>query len=157
MTLNKLSLNLSVSDLRNWLVTGIERCKNSGMAGDNLKDISDPDVKVEKDMLVFSIKKKMGFVPISLSAKVGIRATDDGEGVALRLGGISAAFFSPASATKMVMDQVAQAVQGRPGFSVADDTLTITKQALAGLPNFSITGAIHAVNVVNDALVVDIG
>ncbi|MGN0876709.1 MAG: hypothetical protein ACI4TC_05515 [Kiritimatiellia bacterium] len=158
MQIHQLALSVTINELRDGLRAGLEKAKASGQGAGQLDGFTDPDVKVKDGALVFSVKKKMGFIPVSLSASVTPKALTDGQGISLTLNKVNAAgILGGATAAGALMQQLAAAVAGRPGLSVVGNDLVITKDALTALPNFAITGAIKALDVFSDQIALTIG
>ncbi len=158
MQIHRLSLSVTVDEIRQGLRAGLEKAKASGQGGGQLDGFSDPDLKVKDGALVFSVKKKMGFIPVALSASVTPKALPDGQGLTLTLNKVNAAgVIGGAAAAGALMQQLAAAVAGRPGLSVSGNDLVVTKDALAALPSFSITGPIKAIDVFSDQIALTIG
>lgn len=158
MTIHQLALSVTVDEIRTGLQAGLEKAKAAGQGGGQLDGFVDPDVKAKDGALVFSVKKKMGFIPITMSASVTPKALADGTGIVLTLNKVHVAgVLGGASAATALMQQVASAVAGRPGLSVSGNDLIITKDALDAVPALSITGAIKALDVFSDQIALTIG
>lgn len=157
MQIHQLAITLTIDEIRNGLQAWLEKAKEAPQAKGQLDGISKPDIKVEGRALVFSVKKKFGILPVTLSAMVTPKALPDGQGLELTLDKINAGFIGGASAAAPIMQQIATAVAGRPGLSVTGNTLTVTKEALAAVPSLQITGAIKAIDVFSDQIALTIG
>lgn len=158
MTIHQLALTVTIDEIRNGLRLGLEKAKAAGQGGGQLDGFVDPDVKSKDGALVFSVKKKMGFIPVTMSASVTPKALEDGQGIVLTLNKVNlAGVLGGASAASALMQQVATAVAGRPGLSVRGNDLIITKEALAAFPAFAITGSVKALDVFSDQIALTIG
>ena len=151
MQIHQLALSVTINELRDGLRAGLDKAKASGQGAGQLDGFTDPDVKVKDGALVFSVKKKMGFIPVSLSASVTPKALTDGQGISLTLNKVNAAgILGGATAAGALMQQLAAAVAGRA-------RSTAKSEAVRALPNFAITGAIKALDVFSDQIALTIG
>ena len=157
MQIHKLSVSITIEEIRHGLQMALEKAKSNPQADGKLDGISKPDVKADKGALTFSVKKKLGIIPMTLSAQVTPKALPDGSGLTLTLDKVNAGFIGGAFAAAPLMQQLAAIVAGRPGLSVDGQTLTVTKEALAAFPAFQVTGPISGIDVSPNQIDLSIG
>lgn len=157
MQIHQLALSFTVEEIRTGLKMGLEKAKDNPQMSSQLGGLSDPDLKVENGSLVFSVKKRIALIPTTLSATVKIRAMADGNGLELTLEKINMGPMGGAAVVGPIMQQLAMAVMGRPGLSVSGNSLLVTKDALAAVPNLRVTGSIKSIDVFSDQIAIVIG
>lgn len=156
MKLNQLSLSFSSDEISRAVKTAASRA--AGVNAQVPSELADLNIEIRGGHLVVSTKKKVGFMPVTISAEIAIKPLTDGNGIIVTLARISAGFIGSEAIAAQVLSQVGRSLTGVPGCSVSGNDITLTKDALAAkAPWISIPGKINRFDVVDDRLEISIG
>lgn len=155
MKLNQLSLSFTASEISQAIKTGIERARASN--AQIPPELSDLAVEFKNNRLIVSTKKKLGFMPVTMSATIGLRPTANLDGIVVSLDKLSAGFIGSEAIAAQVLSQVGQSLTGVPGCSVSGNNITLTKEALAAkAPWLSVPGKINRFDIDGQTLEISI-
>jgi len=156
MRLNQLSLSLTSDEITRAVKTAATR---AAAADARLPpEIADLGIRIADGKLVISTKKKVGFMPIPVSATLGLRPSADANGIAITLEKLSAGPIGSQAVVAQVLGEIGRALTGKPGCAVCGNDIILTKEALAAkAPWLSIPGRINRFDIVADTLEISIG
>lgn len=121
-------------------------------------EIAELSVRIEGGKLVVATKKKLGFMPIPISATIGLRPSADANGIAITLEKLSAGPIGSQAVVGQVLGEIGRALTGKPGCSVNGNDIVLTKEALAAkAPWLSVPGKVNRFDIVGDTLEISIG
>ena len=156
MQLNQLSLSFTSDEITRAVRTAATRA-----AAANAQvppELADLNIVIKGGRLVISTKKKIGFMPVTISAEIALRPAADGNGIVVTLAKISAGFIGSEAIAAQVLSQVGRALTGVPGCTVSGNDITLTKEALAAkVPWLSVPGKINRFDIAGDQLEIAIG
>jgi len=156
MRINQLSLSFSSEEIGLAIRTAVERAAQSNAQVP--PELANLAIEIKDEHLIVSTKKKLGFLPVTVSAALALRPTADGEGVVVTLSRISAGFVGSEALAAQLLSQVGQALTGVPGCSVSGNDITLTKETLAArTPWLSVPGKISRFDIAGDTLEIAIG
>jgi len=156
MKLNQLSLSFTSDEISQAIRTGVAR---AAAANQQLPpELADLAISIKDGHLLVSTKKKIGFMPVTISATIGLRPAVNGDGVVVTLAKISAGFIGSEAIAAQVLSQIGQSLTGLPGCTVSGNDVTLTKEALAvKAPWLSVPGKINRFGIDGDTLEIGIG
>ena len=156
MKLNQLSLSLSSDEISQAIKTAVAR---ANAANQPLPpELADLDIVIKDGHLVISTKKKLGFMPVTISAQVGLRPAANADGVVITLAKLSAGFVGSEAIAAQVMSQIGRSLTGLPGCFVSGNDIMLTKEALAAkVPWLSVPGSVRRFDIEGDTLEISIG
>jgi len=156
MKLKQLSLSFTSDEISQAIRTAVTRA-----AAANAQvppELADLGVEIKNGHLVISTKKKIGFMPVTISAQVGLRPAADANGLVVTLAKLSAGFVGSEAIAAQVLGQIGRALTGVPGCTVSGNDITLTKEALAAkVPWLSVPGKVNRFDIEGDTLEVSIG
>jgi len=156
MKLNQLSLSFTSDEITQALKTAVARARASNAQVP--PELADLALEIKNGQLVISTKKKMGFMPVTISATVSLRPSAAADGIVVTLAKISAGFVGSEAIAAQVLSQVGRSLTGVPGCFVSGNDITFTKEALAArAPWLSIPGKINRFGIDGDTLEICIG
>jgi len=154
--LNRLSLSFSSDEITQAVQTAVSRARATN--AQIPPELADLALEIKDGHLVISTKKKLGFMPVTLSATVSLRPAAAADGIVVTLAKISAGFVGSEAIAAQVLSQVGRALTGVPGCSVSGNDITLTKDALAArVPWLSVPGPVNRFGIEGDTLEIDIG
>ena len=156
MKLSQLSLSLSSDEITQAVKNAVARAAaaNAQMP----PEIADLNVRIEGGRLVIATKKKLGFMPVTISAQVGLRPAANADGVVITLAKLSAGFVGSEAIAAQVMSQIGRSLTGLPGCFVSGNDIMLTKEALAAkVPWLSVPGSVRRFDIEGDTLEISIG
>jgi len=156
MKLNQLSLSFTSDEITRAVNTAFG---HAAAANAQLPpELADLKIEFKKGRLVVSTKKKLGFMPVTISAEIALRPSADANGIVVTLAKISAGFVGSEAIAAQVLSQVGQALTGVPGCSVSGNDITVTKEALATkAPWLSVPGRVNRFDIDGNSLEIAIG
>jgi len=156
MKLNQLSLSFTSDEITRAVKTAAARA-----AAANAQvppELADLNIEIKGGRLVISTKKKLGFMPVTISAEIALKPAADANGIVVTLSKISAGFIGSEAIAAQVLSQVGRALTGVPGCTVAGNDITLTKEALAAkVPWLSVPGKVNRFDIAGDQLEIAIG
>jgi len=156
MKLNQLSLSFSSDEITQAVKTAVARA--SAANAQVPAELADLAIEIKNGHLVISTKKKLGFMPVTISATVGLRPAANADGIVVTLSKISAGFVGSEAIAAQVLSQIGRSLTGVPGCSVSGNDITITKEALAAkVPWLSVPGKVNRFGIEGDTLEIAIG
>lgn len=156
MKLNQLSISFSGDEITKAVQTAAARASTA--AAQVPPELSTLAVAVKKDCLVISAKKKIGFLPVTISAEIRLRPTFNGDGIVITVSKISAGFIGSEAVAAQLLSQVGRSLTGIPGCSVNGNDITLTKEALAAkVPWLDVPGTVNRFGISGDTLEIAIG
>jgi len=156
MKLNQLSLSFASDEISQAIRTAVSRA--SAANAQVPPELADLDIQIKNGHLVVSTKKKLGFMPVTISAEIALRPSANLDGIVVTLSKISAGFIGSEAIAAQVLGQVGRALTGLPGCSVSGNDITLTKEALAAkVPWLSVPGRINRFGIDGDTLEIAIG
>ncbi len=153
MTISKLALTLTENDINSGLAAAF--AKMAETQGEALKKVKDPKVALKDGKLIFKCKAAMGFLPVPVEAQIRLTPAQEGTALDITLAKVSLAMMGGDAIAGQLMGQLASAVAGRPGLSVAGNTLTVALKALADLRGIALGGRLNDIAIVNGTLALD--
>ena len=156
MKLSQLTLSLPADEIAQAVRNAVTR---AAAANTQLPpEIADLNVRIEGDKLVIATKKKLGFMPIPISATIGLRPSANADGIVITLEKLSAGPIGSQAVVAQVLGEIGRALTGRPGCSVSGSDIILTKEALAAkAPWLSVPGKINRFGIEANALEISIG
>jgi len=156
MKLNQLSLSFASDEISQAVKTAAAR---AAAANQQLPpEIADLGIEIKEGHLLVSTKKKIGFMPVTVSAQIALRPAADGDGIVVTLAKLSAGFIGSEAIAAQVLSQVGRALTGVPGCTVSGNDITLTKAALAAkAPWLSVPGKVNRFDIEGDTLEIAIG
>jgi len=156
MKLNQLSLSFSSDEITQAVKTAVARA--SAANAQIPPELADLTLEIKDGHLVLSTKKKIGFMPMTISATVALRPSADANGIVVTLAKLSAGFVGSEAIAAQVLSQVGRALTGVPGCSVSGNDITLTKEVLAAkVPWLSVPGKVNRFGIEGDTLEIGIG
>jgi len=156
MRISQLSLSFTSDEISQAIKTAVSRA--SAANAQVPPELADLDVRIKDGHLVISTKKKLGFMPVTISALVALRPAADANGIVVTLSKISAGFIGSEAIAAQVLGQVGRALTGLPGCSVSGNDITLTKEALAAkAPWLAVPGKVNRFGIEGDTLEISIG
>lgn len=156
MQLKQLSLSFDSDEIAKAVKTAATRAASANAQVP--PELADLAMEIRDGHLVVSTKKKLGFMPVTISATIGLRPTADAEGIVVTLSKLSAGFVGSEAIAAQVLSEVGRSLTGIPGCSVSGNDITLTKEALAArVPWLSMPGKIKRFDIEGDRLEIDIG
>jgi len=156
MKLDRLSLSFTSAEISTAIKTAVTRA--SAAQAQLPPELADLAVEMKKGELIVSTKKKLGFMPATLSATITLKPTDDEEGIVVTLSKLSAGFVGSQAIAAQVLSEVGRALTGVPGCRVSGNDIILTKEALAAkVPWLSVPGKISRCGITDDTLEIAIG
>jgi len=156
MKLNQLSLSFTSDEISQAIRTAASRASASN--AQIPPELADLDIRIKGGRLVLSTKKKIGFMPVTISAEVALRPSANADGIVVTLAKISAGFIGSEAIAAQVLGQVGRSLTGVPGCSVSGNDITLTKETLAAkVPWLSVPGKVNRFDIDGDTLEVSIG
>ena len=156
MQLKQLSLSLTSDEITQAVKTSVSR---AAAANAQLPpEIADLSIRIEDGKLVIATKKKLGFMPIPISATIGLRPSADANGSVITLEKLSAGPIGSQAVAAQVLGEVGRALTGKPGCSVSGNDIILTKEALAArAPWLSVPGKVNRFDIEANTLEISIG
>jgi len=156
MKLNQLSLSFTSDEITRAVKTAASR---AAAANAQLPpELADLNIEIKDGHLVISTKKKIGFMPVTISAEIALKPSADGNGIVVTLSKISAGFIGSEAIAAQLLSQVGRSLTGVPGCSVFGNDITLTKEALAAkVPWLSVPGKVNRFDIAGDQLEIAIG
>jgi len=156
MKLNQLSISFTSDEIAQAVKTAVVRA--SAANAQVPPELADLSLEIKDGHLVISTKKKIGFMPVTISAMVSLRPAADSDGIVVTLAKLSAGFVGSEAIAAQVLSQVGRVLTGVPGCSVSGNDITLTKEILASkVPWLSIPGKINRFGITGDTLDICIG
>jgi len=156
MKLNQLSLSFTSAEITQAVKTAAERAIAANAQVP--PELADLNIEIKSGHLVISTKKKLGFMPVTISASIGLKPASDANGIVLTLAKISAGFVGSEAIAAQIMSQIGRTLTGVPGCSVSGNNITLTKEALAAkVPWLSVPGKVNRLDINGDTLEIAIG
>jgi len=156
MKLNQLSLSFDSSEIAKALKTGIERARTSN--AQIPPELADLGIEIKNGQLLISTKKKLGFMPVTISAAIELRPSANLDGIVIRLAKISAGFVGSEAMAAQMLSEIGRSLTGVPGCTVSGNDITLTKESLAAkVPWLSVPGKINRFGIEGDTLEIAIG
>ena len=156
MKLSQLSLSLTSDEITQAVRNAVARAAaaNTQMP----PEIADLNVRIEGGKLVIATKKKLGFMPIPISATIGLRPSANADGIVVTLEKLSAGPIGSQAVVGQVLAEIGRALTGTPGCSVVGNDIVVTKEALAAkAPWLSVPGRVNRFGIAGDTLEIAIG
>lgn len=153
MIISKLALTLTETDINSGLAAAF--VKMAETQGEALKKVKDPKVVLKDGTLIFKCKAAMGFLPVPVEAQIRLSPAQEGTALDITLAKVSLAMMGGDAIAGQLMGQLATAVAGKPGLSVAGNTLTVALKTLADLRGVTLGGRLNDVAIVNGTLALD--
>ncbi len=154
MILSKLALTLTEQDINTGLATAFAKM-GEGPQGEALKKVKDPRVSLKDGKLIFKCKASMGFLPVPVEAQIRLTPAQEGAALDITLAKVSLAMMGGDAIAGQLMGQLAGAVAGKPGLSVAGNTLTAELKTLADLRGITLGGRLRDIAIVNGTIALD--
>jgi len=156
MKLNQLSLSFSSDEISKAIRSAVARA--SAANAQVPPELADLDIQIKGGQLVLSTKKKLGFMPVTISAAITLRPAADANGIVITLAKISAGFIGSEAIAAQVLGQIGRSLTGLPGCSVSGNDVTLTKEALAAkAPWLAVPGQVRRFGIEGDMLEIAIG
>ena len=155
MQINKLALTLTESDINNGLVAAFQKMAEAQGQAEMAKKLKDPKVVLTDGKVIFKAKVAMGFLPVPVEAQVRLAPAQGGTALDITLMKISLAMMGGDAAVQQIMGQIATATAGKPGITVAGNTLTLALSTLAGLRGITLGGKLNSIEANSGALALD--
>lgn len=156
MKLSQLSLSLTSDEITQAVKNAVARATAAN--AQLPPELADLNVRIEAGKLVIATKKKMGFIPIPISATIGLRPSANADGIVITLEKLSAGPIGSQAVVAQVLGEVGRALTGQPGCSVSGSDIILTKEALAAkAPWLSVTGKVNRFDIAGDTLEISIG
>jgi len=156
MKLNQLSLSFTSDEISRAIRTGIERASQANQQIP--PELADLAVEIKDGCLIVSTKKKVAFMPVTMSGTIGLRPAPNGDGIVITLKKIAAGFVGSEAMAAQMLSQFSQTLAGVPGCSVSGNDVTLTKEALAAkVPWLSVPGKVNRFGIEGDTLEIAIG
>jgi len=156
MKLNQLSISFSSDEITQAVKTAVARA--SAANAQVPPELADLSLMIKGGHLVISTRKKIGFMPVTISATVALRPAADADGIVVTLAKISAGFVGSEAIAAQILSQVGRSLTGVPGCSVSGNDITLTKEVLAAkAPWLSVPGKINRFGIEGDTLEISIG
>jgi len=156
MKINQLSLSFSSDEITRAVRTAASRASQAN--AQLPPEIADLAIEIKDGRLVISTKKKIGFMPVTLSASIALGPSADANGIVVTLDKISAGFVGSQAIAAQLMSQIGRSLTGLPGCSVSGNDITLTKEALAAkVPWLSVPGRVNRFGIEGDTLEIAIG
>ena len=153
MIISKLALTLTEDDINSGLAAAF--AKMAETQGEALKKVKDPKVALKDGTRIFKCKASMGFLPVPVEAQIRLSPAQDGTALDITLAKVSLAMMGGDAIAGQLMGQLATAVAGKPGLSVAGNTLTVALRTLADLRGIVLGGRLNDIAIVNGTLALD--
>jgi len=156
MKLNQLSLSFTSDEISRAIKTAVSR---AGSANAQIPpELSDLDICIKNGDLVVSIKKKIGFMPVTISAALGLRPTANLDGIVVTLKKISAGPIGSQAIASQIMGEVGRTLTGIPGCTVVGNDISVTKAILAAkVPWLAVPGKVSVFGIKGNVLEISIG
>ena len=156
MKLSQLALSLTSDEITHAVRNAAARAAEAN--AQLPPEIAELSVRIEGGKLVVATKKKLGFMPIPISATIGLRPSADANGIAITLEKLSAGPIGSQAVVGQVLGEIGRALTGKPGCSVNGNDIVLTKEALAAkAPWLSVPGKVNRFDIVGDTLEISIG
>ena len=156
MKLSQLALSLTSDEITQAVRNAAARAAEAN--AQLPPEIAELSVRIEGGKLVVATKKKLGFMPIPISATIGLRPSADANGIAITLEKLSAGPIGSLAVVGQVLGEIGRALTGKPGCSVNGNDIVLTKEALAAkAPWLSVPGKVNRFDIVGDTLEISIG
>ena len=156
MKLSQLALSLTSDEITQAVRNAAARAAEAN--AQLPPEIAELSVRIEGGKLVVATKKKLGFMPIPISATIGLRPSADANGIAITLEKLSAGPIGSQAVVGQVLGEIGRALTGKPGCSVNGNDIVLTKEALAAkAPWLSVPGKVNRFGIVDDTLEIAIG
>lgn len=156
MKLSQLALSLTSDEITQAVRNAAARAAEAN--AQLPPEIAELSVRIEGGKLVVATKKKLGFMPIPISATIGLRPSADANGIAITLEKLSAGPIGSQAVVGQVLGEIGRALTGKPGCSVNGNDIVLTKDALAAkAPWLSVPGKVNRFDIVGDTLEISIG
>ena len=156
MKLSQLALSLTSDEITQAVRNAAARAAEAN--AQLPPEIAELRVRIEGGKLVVATKKKLGFMPIPISATIGLRPSADANGIAITLEKLSAGPIGSQAVVGQVLGEIGRALTGKPGCSVNGNDIVLTKEALAAkAPWLSVPGKVNRFDIVGDTLEISIG
>ena len=156
MKLSQLALSLTSDEITQAVRNAAARAAEAN--AQLPPEIAELSVRIEGGKLVVATKKKLGFMPIPISATIGLRPSADANGIAITLEKLSAGPIGSQAVVGQVLGEIGRALTGKPGCSVNGNDIVLTKEALAAkAPWLSVPGKVNRFDIVGDTLAISIG
>jgi len=156
MRLNQLSLSFISDEISKAIKTAVARA--SAANAQIPSELADLDIVIKNGHLVVSTKKKLGPLPVTIAATIGLRPSADANGIVITLAKISAGFIGSEAIAAQVLGQIGRTLTGLPGCSVSGNDITLTKEALATrAPWLAVAGRVNRFGIDGDTLEISIG
>ncbi|MDD6029682.1 MAG: hypothetical protein PUE68_02570 [Kiritimatiellae bacterium] len=156
MKLSQLALSLTSDEITQAVRNAAARAAEAN--AQLPPEIAELSVRIEGGKLVVATKKKLGFMPIPISATIGLRPSADANGIAITLEKLSAGPIGSQAVVGQVLGEIGRALTGKPGCSVNGNDIVLTKEALAAkAPWLSVPGKVNRFDIVGDTLEISIG
>ncbi len=153
MIISKIGLTLTEEDINTGLKGAF--AKMAEVQGDMAKKLKDPHVVLKDETIHFKCKVSMGIMPMPVEAQIRLQPTADGDALNITLAKVSMMMMGGAAAASALMGQLANAVAGKPGLSVNEDTLTVELKTLASLRGILLGGKLNSVAITKGQLALD--
>lgn len=154
MTLSKLALSLTEQDINAGLSTAFAKL-GEGPQGEALKKVKDPRVSLKDGKLIFKCKASMGFLPVPVEAQIRLAPAQGGTALDITLAKLSLAMMGGDMIAGQLMGQLADAVAGKTGLSVAGNTLTVALKTLAEMRGVALDGTLRDIAILNGTIALD--
>lgn len=154
MTLSKLALAVTEDDINKGLEGALAKMAE-GPQGEGLKKIKNPRVELKEGLVVFKCKASMGLLPVPVEAQIRLAPAQEGAALDVTLEKVSLAMMGGGAIATQLMGQLAAAVAGKPGLTVAGNTLTVAVRTLAQMRGVTLEGSLRALAVEGRALRLD--
>ena len=156
MKLSQLALSLTSDEITQAVRNAAARAAEAN--AQLPPEIAELSVRIEGGKLVVATKKKLGFMPIPISATIGLRPSADANGIAITLEKLSAGPIGSQAVVGQVLGEIGRALTGKPGCSVNGNDIVLTKEALAAkAPWLSVPGKVNRFDIGGDTLEISIG
>ena len=156
MKLSQLSLSLTSDEITQAVKNAVARATAAN--AQLPPEVADLGVRIEGGKLVIATKKKMGFIPIPISATIGLRPSSAADGIVITLEKLSAGPIGSQAVVAQVLGEVGRVLTGKPGCSVVGNDIVLTKEALAAkAPWLSVPGKVNRFDIAGDTLEISIG
>jgi len=156
MKINQLSLSFTSDEISRAVKTAAERARAANAQVP--PELADLNVEIKKGHLVISTKKKIGFMPVTMSAEIALRPSADANGIVVTLAKISAGFVGSEAIAAQVLSQIGRSLTGVPGCTVSGNDITLTKETLAAkMPWLAVPGKVNRFDIAGDCLEIAIG
>jgi len=156
LKLNSVSLTFTSDEITTAVRTAVARA--SAANAQVPPELASLALEIKDGHLVISTKKKIGFMPVTISATVALRPAADANGIVVTLAKISAGFVGSEAIAAQVLSQIGRSLTGVPGCSVSGNDITLTKEVLAARVSWlSVPGKVNRFGIEGDTLEIDIG